>query len=312
VQPMIGRGGIELILGSSIDSQFGPVLLFGAGGELVEFMDDRALGLPPLTLTLARRLMEQTNIFRALAGARGRKAVDVAALAQLLVSFSRLVAEQRWIAEIDINPLLVSAERLVALDARVILHPPGMTKEQFPRLAIRPYPAQYVSQLRLKDDSHVTLRPIRPEDEEMLVAFHSTLSDNTVRFRYFGLVPLKTRVAHDRLVRICFADYDREIAIVAEREGTDKSRQIIGVGRLNRLHGCNEAEFAVVVSDCWQGHGLGTRLLEALTEVGRAEKFTRIKGTILAANQGMLKVCRRIGFKVQRDAEGEFTAEFPL
>ena len=123
VQPMIARGGIELILGSSIDPQFGPVLLFGAGGEMVEVMEDRALALPPLTPTLARRLMERTRIFRALGGVRGRQSVDLDSLAQLLVSFSHLVTEQRWIAESDINPLLASSERLLALDARVVLLP---------------------------------------------------------------------------------------------------------------------------------------------------------------------------------------------
>ena len=138
VQPMIARGGVELILGSSVDPQFGPVLLFGAGGELVEIMEDRALGLPPLTVTLARRLMERTRIFRALAGVRGRAPVDIDALAELLVSFSHLVAEQRWIAEIDINPLLASAARLLALDARILLHPPETSVHQLPRLAI-PY-----------------------------------------------------------------------------------------------------------------------------------------------------------------------------
>ncbi len=136
VQPMIARGGIELILGSSVDPQFGPVLLFGAGGELVEIMEDRALGLPPLTATLARRLMERTRIFRALAGVRGRAPVDFDALAQLLVAFSHLVAEQRRIAEIDINPLLASPGRILALDARVVLHPAAIGDAALPQLAI--------------------------------------------------------------------------------------------------------------------------------------------------------------------------------
>ena len=121
---MIPTGGYELILGSAIDAQFGPVLLFGSGGQLVEVYQDRALGLPPLNTTLARRLMERTKIFTALGGVRGRKPVDLAALERLLVRFSYLVAEQRWIKEIDINPLFASAERLIALDARVVLQPP--------------------------------------------------------------------------------------------------------------------------------------------------------------------------------------------
>jgi acetyltransferase len=313
VQRMIPRDGIELILGSSIDPQLGPVLLFGAGGELVEIMQDRALGLPPLTLTLARRLMERTRIFRALAGVRGHKAVDIGALTQLLVSFSHLIVEQRWIAELDINPLLANSDRLMALDARIVLQPANLREDQLPRPAIRPYPARYIKHIQLKDGSHVTLRPIRPEDEDMLVAFHATLSNESVYHRYFGVIPLKTRVAHDRLVRICFSDYDRELAIVAEHENKGATRELIGVGRLNRARGRNEAEFALVVSDAWQGRGLGARLLEVLTQIGRAENLSRITGLILPDNQAMLNVCRRIGFHLRHDVQaGEFEAEFPL
>ena len=165
VQPMIARDGYELILGSSIDPQFGPVLLFGAGGQLVEVFKDRALGLPPLNATLARRMMEQTRIFTALHGVRGRAAVDLAGLDELLVRFSHLVVEQRWIKEIDINPLNVSGGDFMALDARVVLHGPELRDEDLPALAIRPYPSQYVSAWKLRDGAPVTIRPIRPEDE---------------------------------------------------------------------------------------------------------------------------------------------------
>jgi acetyltransferase len=135
VQPMVMLKGCELILGSSLDPQFGPVLLFGAGGVLVEVFKDRALGLPPLDPYLARRLMEQTKIFKVLKGVRGRASVDMAALDQILVRFSRLVAEQRWIKEIDINPLLASPERILALDARIVLHGPEVKADDIPALA---------------------------------------------------------------------------------------------------------------------------------------------------------------------------------
>lgn len=308
VQPMIPRGGLELILGSSVDPQFGPVLLFGAGGEMVEVMQDRALGLPPLNATLARRLMERTRIFRALGGVRGRAPVDLDALAQLLVSFSQLVSEQRWIAEIDINPLLASSERLLALDARVLLHPAKLSEAALPRLAIRPYPAQYVSTITLNDGAQITLRPIRPEDEELLVAFHATLSDESVHLRYFGQLPLERRTAHDRLVRQCFADYDRDIALVAGHEG-----EIAGVGRLTRRRGGSDAEFALVVSDAWQHRGLGSRLLAALIHIGREEKLARITGTILPENHAMLRLCREAGFHIEDCGDGgELEAELSL
>ena len=146
---MVNWTGYELIIGSSIDPQFGPVLLFGMGGQLVEVFKDRALGLPPLTTTLARRMMESTKIYTALKGVRGRRGVDLDELEQLLVRFSQLVVEQRWISELDINPLLASPERLIALDARVVLHDPATDPKDLPRLAIRPYPRKYVSTLDL-------------------------------------------------------------------------------------------------------------------------------------------------------------------
>jgi acetyltransferase len=216
VQPMVKIEGYELILGSSVDPQFGPVVLFGSGGQLVEVYRDRALALPPLNTTLAQRMMEQTRIFTALKGVRGRKPVNMAALENVLVRFSQLVLEQRWIAEIDINPLLASPERIVALDARIVLHGPAVTLEQLPKPAIRPYPLKYVSSWTMKDGSAVTIRPIRPEDEPLLVRFHETLSDRSVYLRYFCSLSLSRRVAHERLLRICFGDYDREIALVAE------------------------------------------------------------------------------------------------
>jgi acetyltransferase len=202
---------------------------------------------------------------------------------------------------------------LIALDARIILQPSGLRDDQLPTVAIRPYPAQYVEHIHLKDRTPVTLRPIRPEDEDLLIAFHNTLSDESVNHRYFGLIPLKTRIAHDRLVRICFADYNRELPIVAEHHNKSGGREIIGVGRLNRARRRDEAEFALVISDNWQNRGLGTKILGKLTEIGRAEKLSRITGTILSDNQAMLNVCRRIGFRVRLNPEaGEYEVEFIL
>jgi acetyltransferase len=314
VQPMVARAGYELILGSSIDLQFGPVILFGAGGQLVEVFKDTVLGLPPLNATLARRLMEQSKVFAALKGVRGRKAVDLPALEQLLVRFSQLVAEQRWIAEIDVNPLLVSSERMVALDARVVLHPPDTREETLPRLAIRPYPAGYITPWKLRDGTSAMIRPIRPEDEPLMVQFHRTLSDRSVYLRYFTPLKLDQRIAHERLSRICFIDYDREMVLVVERrDSKTQEAEILGVGRLSKLHGANEAEFALTVSDHWQGHGLGTQLLKLLVQVGHEEKLERIVAVILPGNREMQHVCRKVGFDVRQVAgAGECRAEIVL
>ncbi|HTA77172.1 MAG TPA: acetate--CoA ligase family protein, partial [bacterium] len=174
VQSMMKWEGYELILGSSLDPQVGPVLLFGSGGQLVEVYQDHALGLPPLTTTLARRMMEQTKVYKALHGVRGRQPVDLAALEQLMVKFSWLIAEQRSIKELDINPLLASPEGLLALDARVLLQDPQIEEKNLPRLAIRPYPIHQISNWTAPDKSVLTIRPMRPEDETLIVKFHDT------------------------------------------------------------------------------------------------------------------------------------------
>ena len=298
VEAMIPSVGCELILGSSLDPQFGPVLLFGAGGQLVEVFKDRALALPPLNATLARRLIEQTRVFDALKGVRGHDPVDLAELDQLLVRFSQLVAEQHWIKEIDINPLLASPTGLIALDARMVLHNIEVNENDLPPLAIRPYPAQYVSHCKLRSGTPVTLRPIRPEDEPLMMEFHKTLSEQSVRFRYFSLLRLDTRIAHQRLTRICFNDYDREIALVVDYKNPRTRRQeILGVGRLSKLHGLDEAEWAIVISDQSQGHGLGTKLLRLLVEIGRKEKLSRLIAHILPDNTVMQHVSRKVGFQ---------------
>jgi acetyltransferase len=304
VEPMVEHDGYELILGSSTDAEFGPVLLFGSGGQLVEVMKDYALGFPPLNATLACRLMEQTRIFAALKGVRGRTPIDLSQLQSVLVRFSLLVAEHRRIKEIDINPFLVSPAQMLALDARIVLH--DESAQDLPHLAIRPYPQQYVSHWKLHDGTPVTIRPIRPEDEPLIVKFHATLSEQTVHFRYFQASKLETRIAHPRLTRTCFNDYDREIALVAVRQDpSTMEHQIIGVGRLIRVHASDEGEFAIVISDNCQQQGLGTRLLQLLVQIGKQEKLKKIFGEILPDNYGMLRVAKRIGFTTSFDQFAE-------
>ena len=326
VQPMVKLDGYELIVGSSIDAQFGPVLLFGAGGQLVEVFRDRALALPPLNSTLARRMMEQTTIHKALLGVRGRAPVDLAALAGLLVRFSQLVVEQPWIKEIDINPLLAApapanppphagepgAGGIIALDARIVLHGPDMAEDQLPRLAIRPYPARYASEWTSKSGMAVSIRPIRPEDEPLMVEFHASLSEESVYMRYFHYIQYSQRIAHERLTRLCFIDYDREMALVVERKDPNTGKHaILAIGRLSKVHQTAEAEFAILVSDAYQGHGFGGELLRRLVQIGRDEKLERIVATILNDNVAMQRVSRKVGFKLKR-VESEFHAELDL
>ena len=314
IQPMVKMEGYELIVGSSIDPQFGPVLLFGMGGQLVEVFKDRALSLPPLNTTLARRMMERTKIFHALKGVRGRKPVDLAELEKLLVRFSQLVVEQPWIAELDINPLIASPEGLLALDGRVVLHDLSLTEDQLPKLAIRPYPNKYVGKWDMKDGREVTIRPIRAEDEPMMRKFHEALSDRTVYLRYLSPMVLSQRVTHERLARMTHNDYDREIALVVE--GVEEGEKaVFGVARLSKMRGDHEeARFTMLVNDKFQGQGLGKELLKRLLDVAKSEKIKRVIAIISPENEAMQKLCRDLGFSsMQADTQtGMIKAEISL
>lgn len=314
VQSMIKLSGYELIIGSSLDPQFGPVLLFGAGGQLVETFKDRALGLPPLNATLAGRMMERTLIFEALKGVRGRKPIDLPALEQLLVQFSQLVVEQPWISEIEINPLLASPQGLLALDARIVVHNKNVLEINLPKPAIRPYPTQYVTKLKLPDGTPVTIRPIRPEDEPFMVKFHQTLSEQSIYYRYFNAFALPQRIAHERLTRICFNDYDRDIALVVDYQNPKtQTHEILGVGRLSKIHNGNDGEFALLVSDQWQHLGIGTALIRMLVQIAGNENLDRIIGHILLENRAMQHLCRKAGFELNHEISGgEWKAVFKL
>jgi acetyltransferase len=227
--------------------------------------------------------------------------VDLAGLEQLLVRFSQLVVEQPWIKEIDINPLLASPERLLALDARVVLHEAATEDKNLSKPVIRPYPAQYEARWSLRGGEKVDIRPIRPEDEPMMVKFHQTLSERTVYQRYLQMLNLSQRTAHERLTRICFIDYSRQIALVAQRaDPKTGTPEIIGVGRLQGIGG-DEAEFAIVISDEEQKQGLGTELLRRLIDVGKREGVKAIVADILAENNAMQKIAEKLGFKLQRE-----------
>jgi acetyltransferase len=299
VQPMIKFEGYELILGSKTDPQFGPVLLFGLGGTLVEIMRDRALALPPLTTTLAMHAMEKTRIFKALKGTRGRKPVDLEALAELFVRFSRLVIENPRIAEIDVNPLVASPDTLMALDARVVLYPAEIPDAKLPRPAIRPYPTQYVDEWTTPDGDLVAIRPVRAEDELLVRAFDEKLSERSVYFRFAHPLPLADRIEHDRLSRLCFIDYDRQIALLAIGEEPGNGPRVRGIGRLIKEHLSDDAEFALIVADDYQRQGLGRQLLTRLIAAGRAEGVARIVGYVLSDNLAMLDLCRALGFRIE-------------
>lgn len=298
IQKMIKLEGIELIIGSIVDPQFGPVLLFGAGGIFVEVFKDKALGLPPLNTNLVKHMINKTKISNALEGIRGKKGIDMVFLEKILINFSQMIVENPWIKECDINPLLASADGIIALDARIVLHPLDTPKNKLPLPALRPYPVEYVFYDKTKEQKDVTIRPIRPEDEAMMVEFHKKLSENTVRQRYFAFLSLNDRIAHERLIRICLNDFDREIAIVAIIDD-----QIVGVARLARLIGTDIADLKLTIVDEYQNKGIGELLLTHILEIAKQENVKQIDARILSENIGMIYLVQKKGFQLYPEEE---------
>jgi acetyltransferase len=301
VQPYINNGGIEIFIGASTDPQFGPVITFGTGGKNVEVYKDIAMGLPPLNRVLARRMMERTKMCTLLKGYRGAPAVNIEALENILVQFSRLVSEHGEIREIDINPLIASAKGIVAVDARIILH----TIDTAPITpVIYPYPIDWVHLAHTKQGEQVLVRPIRPDDEQRIMTFHERLSEESVRTRYQQMVPLKERQRHERLGPRCNVDYDRHIAFVAEFE-----KEIIGVARIIKVGAGATAEFSLVVLDHYQDKGVGAILTDdAMKWTKEVGKVSRIEAFTTSENGPMIHLLRRFGFRIQKDLDSSVDA----
>jgi acetyltransferase len=207
--------------------------------------------------------------------------------------------------------LLASGSRLLALDARVVLHDPKLRVDDLPKPAIRPYPSTYISTLTLTDGTPITVRPIRPDDEPMMVQFHHALSEESIYFRYFGALSFSQRTTHERLTRMCCIDYDREIALVAVHEDSAKgTSEIAAVARLIKHRSGAEAEVAVIVADAFQRQGLGTYLLGQLVNIAREEGVGRLLADILPENQVMQRVCQQLGFQLRHSQQdGSVKAE---
>jgi acetyltransferase len=309
VQKMVKNVDYELILGSKKDRDFGSIILFGMGGIGVELLKDVSIGLPPLNQVLSRRVIEETKIYQALSkGLRNKPPIDMRLLEEIMVRFSNMIVDFPEIAEMDINPLVAADGKLSVLDARMIIDPKVSDLGQgYPHLVIMPYPSKYVIPWRLKDGTEVTLRPIRPEDEPMELAFIRGLSTETSRFRFFQIIK---DLPHESLVRFCNIDYDREMAFIAERREGDRHVEI-GVSRLilepNKKHG----EFAVVVADKYQGKGLGIKLVDMLIDVAREKSVESIYGIIMSENVKMVSLCEKLGFSTRREQD-DVVAELKL
>ncbi len=302
--PTPADDGYELQIGSRVDPEFGPVLWIGAGGRLADLMSDRVMGLPPLNATLARRMLERSPLFDGLHRLSVRGAVNLAAIDAALVRLSQLVVEQPAIREVSINPLLTSAEGTFAVAAHIALNGPQDDERDIPKPVFRPFPVQYVSTWTTRGGQTVTIRPIRAEDEPLMVDFHGRLSESAVYLRYFHVVKLARRTTHEALTRVCFVDYDREMALVAERRGAGPAeRQILAIASLTKLSRENHGEVAVLVQDDYQRHGVGTELVRRLVEVARDEHLDRVVASTMTDNHGMCALFRRLGFALSIDGD---------
>ena len=296
IEPMWrGKHGRELMVGVIRDEVFGPVISFGLGGTLVEVVRDRAVSLTPLNPFLANRLISRTKAARLLQSIRGAPAVDREALENLLLRVSEMACELPSIVEMDMNPVMASADGVVAVDARIVIAPYNEAARAYDHMAIHPYPRNLVRKIDLTDGSRVTIRPIRPEDAVIERDFVNGLSEKS---RYFRFMYSMSNITPDQLSRFTQIDYDREMALVATVNSADGEQQI-GVARYSTLPDQTSCEFAIVVGDDWQNKGLARRLMKALVEVARARRYTRMIGMVLKENRRMIEFSTSLGFKVE-------------
>jgi acetyltransferase len=297
VEKMIENIDYQLIIGAKRDTDFGSIILFGMGGMGAEVFKDVSFGIPPLNQTLARLLMEETGVFKMLKGYRARKPADLREIEQIIVSLSNLIVDFSEIAEMDINPIVISNGKASAVNARIVLEESRFDSGtiQYPHLAILPYPTRYVSHWLFADGKEVLLRPIKPEDEPLEHELLTSLSEATMRARFFSIIK---DISHEMLIRYCNIDYDREIAIVAEVREKEK-RKLIGIGRLIIDREFKSGEFAVLIHDDYHGKGLGFKLVDVLIGIAEEKGLERIYGEVLTENETMLAVCRKLGFTME-------------
>ena len=286
----------ELVVGAVQDPVFGPSILFGAGGTMVEILRDSAVALPPLTTVLANRLIDHTRVSRLLGAYRDQPPVNREAVVNVLLRVSDLVCEMPEIKELDINPLFAGPDGVIAVDARIHVARPPAAAQPYDHMAIIPYPRHLVQRGFLADGTPLTIRPIRPEDAESEKTFVRELSPEARKFRFMGAM---NELSPEMLVQFTQIDYGREMALIAELgEGAD-ARQV-AVARYVMNPDERSCEFAIVVSDKVQGKGLGTRMMTALMDAARIHGLTTMEGTVMQQNTSMLQLMTDLGFSIKK------------
>ncbi len=298
VHPTISWQGAELALGAKKDPTFGSIILFGMGGFMIEVAKDYAVGLPPLNQTLAKRLIEETKVYKLFKNTT-RLPLNMELMEEVLIRFSQLIIDFPQIKEVDINPFYLGTDDGICLDALIILEHDVLTNGCVPRgnscpshLTICPYPCHYIATEHMKNGTVYTVRPIRPEDEPLLYQFFSELSEHTIRMRFFRTVK---EISHEEMVRYCHVDYDREVALVAELE-VEGYKKIIGVAAITQFIDGESAEMSFLVADRYQGQGIGKTLAKYCLIVAKEKNLKRLEMTILRENKPMIGLAKSIGF----------------
>ena len=301
IEPMLERPHArEIMIGIAPDPVFGPVISFGAGGTAVEIFADSQVALPPLNEYLSRELIRGTRAARFLKQFRNLPEADVVKLTDVLQRISEIACELPEIHELDINPLLVDEEGVIAVDARVIVAPPKTSTEHYGHMAIHPYPPELETTWQLPDGTDVSVRPIRPEDAEIEQDFVQNLSAESKYFRFMQSVDKLTPLMLARFTQI---DYDREMALIAVTNEHTPNAHILGVVRYVSNPDKQSCEFALTVADDWQKRGIGRQLMQRLMTVARDRGIEIMEGEVLSNNSKMLRLCERLGFRAARNAD---------
>jgi acetyltransferase len=298
------KRGREVCVGLVTDQPFGPVIAFGAGGTMIELINDRTMELPPLNQFLARRMIERSRVAETLGNWRGAPGVNMEALEQILLRVSEMVCELPQLREMDINPIIVDETGALAVDARIVIDNAAPSVRHYNHLAILPYPSQHEQLCPLAGGGEYIVRPVHPDDAEMLQSFVRGLSPES---RYFRFVSSMQELPANMLARFTLIDYDREMALVAlfTESSTDmdghvtENTRIVGVSRYITNPDRASCEFSLVVADEFKGKGLGSRLMLSIMDFAREKGLTEIEGLVLANNPNMLKLMKGLGFKVK-------------
>lgn len=298
IQIMVNtKDGIELIVGTKKDPIFGTVMLVGMGGVTAELFKDKRLEFPPLNEQLAHQMLKSLTIYPLLKGYRGDTPKNIDKLIEALIRMSYLAADYPEIAELDINPLVVTPTDVIALDARIVVDEEIMKKpvKEYSHLILRPYPERLIKTATLKDGSEILLRPIKPEDEPLWLDLLASCSKESIyhRFRYDFYFD-----SHDIASQYCFIDYDREIAIVAEVEEEGK-KKLIGVGRLIADPDVEVMEFAILITDAWQKKELGFTITNYCMEIAKMRGIKILAAETTKDNKPMISVFRKLNFKIR-------------